>query len=428
MDYAGVLKALPALESLQLQHSVLGSKGVTVLAPAFVYLPGLKRLDLSWCCIDSVMQRGDLREKWLGVHNGDVTYDLASATLDGGGPQAVGSEVNAAEESVLGDTNRAIARSCGLLSAPGESLASGLRHLRCLEVLMLRDKTVGVDCAVAVAGVLGTLRNLRRLDMHGWILSGDVAHTTTGSAALAMSLGKHSGLQQLDLSSTNLTCDGVAAVMPTVAQHAQLTQLDLCAGVLSGGVLPEGFRIICEHLGSFRSIQKLRLGCREAGCKELDALARGLQPLTCMTELSLTIQSRAHVSQESFSNLLEALSGLVKCENLDMQAQMQAACAEGLACALKCMPGMRQLNLSGNRFGDAGAAVLTHAFRGLLGLERVSLGNCELTEAGVEGVVGALEGHVRMHECILSGNSVHVRSLPQRVRPTWVSYAGGSGI
>lgn len=441
---AVVLTAFPALEKLQLRHSQLREDGAEALAPAFASLPLLKHLDLSYCVIDNTSRR--TRSEWqdqyghgnaqniaqqmnnanAAIQNvdgqGNGAGNLGGAWGEDDGVNGVGGNgvANVGEQADVDGGHHGVALFYdGPLSAPGRALSVGLAHLKTLEELVLRDLEVGVDSALAVAGVVGMFRKLRRLDMHGWMLS-DHANEVRGARALARSLQMHSNLEHLDLSSTAMTCVGLAVLMPAVAQHSNLISLDLSAGF--SVILPEGFRSICQHLGSLSCLAKLRLQCTEASCMEVDRLASALQPLTCITNLELQLQNRAYVSVGSFRNLLESLRGLVKCEKLHLHAQMNSECVTGLVSALQCMPRMQELNLSWNEFGDTGATALAHAFESMHELTRVSLGYCELTGFGAEVVVASLEKHARMHECILSNNAVEMSSLAARARPSWVFY------
>ena len=400
---AGVLKALPGLQTLSLRGSVLGHDGVVHLAPAFSHLPLLKHLDLSSCRVDCLSHRRKQHLLWLepkSRQGREAAGGSFFADSESSGAPLVDEEGNVLGISVLdrGDGDFAdVYHYDGPLSVPGRALASGLLNLQELEVLVLRDEDIRVDSALAVARVLGRLQKLRKLDLHGWLHS-DEADDPRGAVALAGSLRQLSGLEQLDLSSTDLTCAGLAAVMPAVAQHANLTELDLSSTELHGGVQAQGFQTVCDHLGSLVCMQKLTLMCAESEGLDLNALARALQPLTHINDLTL----RMNWVYDSL--LLQSLPT----EFFEV---------------VKSMANMQQLTLNGIDFMEGRVDSLIDALVCLSRLERLSLERCYMACSAVAEVVAAVQSHAGLRECVIPAICMGpggVCECSEAGRPAWV--------
>lgn len=336
----GALKAVPELETLNLCGSSLGHAGAVALGGGLKCLHKLKVLDLSFCNIDCVFGR----------------WGEANRSLDG-----------------------------------GVHLAAGMSSLSKLEVLVLRDSARAANTAQAVVSVLGNLRMLRRLDMHGWPL--EVVH-----AEVAQSLtfcGRDSGgLQQLDLSSTGLSCQDLAFVMPAVAAHSHLTELDLDTPLSKNGVPKGGLTNICKHLGGLTCLQKLTLGWDEPGELQATMLASALTCLTCISDLSLTVN--INYDEEKIAHILLG--------------------------ALDSMSGLQRLKLGGLEFADS--QVLYAAFNSLGNLKFVSVEHCSMVEVASRKVVQAVQAHTGLLVCIVpqrysAGNSgYHEYSVENW--PEWV--------
>ena len=208
--------------------------------------------------------------------------------------------------------------------------------------------------------------------MHGWELS-DVVHDTDEVAESLRFCGS-GRLEQLDLSSTELSCAGLVAVMPAVTAHSHLAELDLSTPLYERGVPRDGLTTVCEDLGSLSCLQKLALACDKPEQAQATALASVLISLTYISELSLTVQVYDEHDRRQIARIFVQ--------------------------ALQNMLGMQRLKLCGLEFGD-NSPELFEAFRSLSHLNRLSLKHCFMAEDVSSKVVHAVEPHICLLEFIV---------------------------
>ena len=156
---AAGLRGLPALESLLLANNALGAAGAGALAEALPCLGQLRELDLGHCGLDP----GSARPLCAALRHLVV---LERLLLAGNRLGAEGAGALALVASAYGPSLRELNVSYAGLDAEalGE-LALAFRSLVGLEVLSLRNNHFGSAGVRALAGPLGLLRKLEKLDL-----------------------------------------------------------------------------------------------------------------------------------------------------------------------------------------------------------------------------------------------------------------------
>jgi hypothetical protein len=215
----------------------------------------------------------------------------------------------------------------------------------------------------------------------------------TYGASLAAAVGGISTLQELHLPFAGL--DDVHGAALAAALPPNLTFLDLTHNLMG----PAGAAALAAALPGLPQLTTLRLSGNPLEAAGVAALAPALPATLRVLELGCPM---GDAGAAALTAVLPRLHGLT-CLDVST-ADMTAT---GLRALLPSLPGiLRELNLSRNRFGPAGAEAIAAAFPRIRGLQLLSLKACALGDEGMHALAPALPPELT--ELRLQDNGINV--------------------
>ncbi|XP_055992084.1 protein NLRC5 [Sorex fumeus] len=185
-----------------------------------------------------------------------------------------------------------------------------------------------------------------------------------------------SGLRSFRLTSSFVTPQGLAPLVSTLSRCHNLEELDVSSSEISGG--------------------------------DTQALLEALEAKCWLRRLDLSHQ---HLSRPALATLLPALSHmtLLRSLRLDSGDLGDSGCCP-LATALRATPDLEELGLSQNQIGDAGAHHLAALLPKLPGLRKINLSKNKLSPVGGVHLVESLTLCKQLEELTLSLNALEDRT------------------
>ena len=229
------------------------------------------------------------------------------------------------------------------------ALAEGLKYCTNLQTLILRNDSIGLDGAVALAEGLKCCINLQTLNLSSNSIGSD------GAVALAEGLKYCTNLQTLILRNDSIGLDGAVALAEGLKCCINLQTLNLS----SNSIGSDGAVALAEGLKYCTNLQTLNLSSNSIGLDGAVALTEGLKCCTILQTLNLSYNS--------------------------IGSDGAVALAEGL----KCCTNLQTLNLSWNSIGSDGAVALAEGLKYCTNLQTLDLSSNSI---GLDGAVALAEG------------------------------------
>ncbi|XP_037373213.1 ribonuclease inhibitor [Talpa occidentalis] len=161
-----------------------------------------------------------------------------------------------------------------------------------------------------------------------------------------------------------------------------------------------------ELVPQLQQHQAVRLedcGLTEAHCQDISAALRANPSLA---ELSLRYNELGDAGVRQLLLALQSPTCMVQKLNLQSCSLTEASCRV-LPAALRSMPSLRKLDLSDNKLGDAGLQLLCEGFLDpQCRLEKLHLQCCDLTAASCERLVSAMGTKPGFRELVLTHNQI----------------------
>ncbi|KAM4544105.1 leucine-rich repeat-containing protein 31 [Fundulus diaphanus] len=226
-----------------------------------------------------------------------------------------------------------------------------------------------------------------------------------------------SGIRTLKLCSCRLNADDVAALAEAVGSAPLLEVLDLSWNSGVGGGALHGL------LGKLPpSLQELHLVACQLTAVDAAALggSAALLPGLCVLDVSCNPRLTQEMGAGGFRELVAALTHAAALNALRLQGcGLDGACLHALGTSLRCLPSVRELDLSCNRGLAGGLSRLTCHLPHVTHLESLDLHLCCLSQTDLEALVQVLPSLTALTELDVSSNkdaggAVHllVASLP----------------
>ncbi|XP_004459835.2 ribonuclease inhibitor [Dasypus novemcinctus] len=174
--------------------------------------------------------------------------------------------------------------------------------------------------------------------------------------------------------------------------------LDIQCEQLSGARWAE----VLPRIGQCEVIRLDDCGLTEERCADMGP---GLRANASLTELCLRSNE---LGDAGVRLVLQGLQGARRVQKLSLQnCSLTATGCSVLPGTLRCLPSLRELNLSENPLGDAGLRLLCEGLQDpQCNLEKLKLEYCDLTAAGCEALAAALRTKASFRELGLSNNDV----------------------
>ncbi|KAG6555055.1 hypothetical protein Mapa_003090 [Marchantia paleacea] len=215
--------------------------------------------------------------------------------------QAVAREVHRSMKSYKPDFNLINSWKCLLLASVGREEQSKVTRLS----LANGDHGgLNLDEAIALCGNLSSNSKVKYLDLEKQGIFGDAIH-------LARSLNTNTHLVQLNLSSTDMTAEGLQCLMNGLKENTTLRDLDISFNSRIGDV---GVGYVASHLKTggcaLKTLQMLEVGC---GYQGAESMARALEVNSTLTRFTF---GRNRIGRKGFLDLIGVL-GRPCCKRLE---------------------------------------------------------------------------------------------------------------
>ena len=267
---------------------------------------------------------------------------------------------------------------CGLLASQSEELLKTL--VTCIAYQVNNDVTflVALECIrecknekrrtsyVLLALTLGSHLQITQLNLSGKGLG------TGDCTALAEAIKHNSTITQLDLSENELGTGDCTALAEAVKHNSTITQLDLSRNRLGEG----GFTALAEAAKHNSTITQLDLSKNGIGTDDCTALAKAIEHNSTITQLDL-----------SENNI-----GTGDCT--------------ALAEAIKHNSTITQLNLSRNRLGEGGFTALAEAAKHNSTITQLDLSKNDIGTDDCTALAEAIEHNSTITQLDLSQNNI----------------------
>jgi Ran GTPase-activating protein (RanGAP) involved in mRNA processing and transport len=322
----------PASLLLQLEASVKLriARKIAAVAPS---LPMLKRLDLWYCSIGA-----------------DGCRALAAAL-----PQ-------------LPHLRDLVLEQCDIDDACMQALMPGVRDTAQLQLLSLNDNIVTLAGVQALTAAMPHCRHLRVLRMGGNPLD------WPGIEAIAQVVPLTPTLQEVRFDHVGFDATHAAGLAPRVVLVPHLLEFDVSGNPLGDA----GVGMVMAWLTFMPFLRALYL--YQVGITQWDAAWASC--LACVSHLEVLDISVNDLSRGT-ADFASALMQLPALKTLDVSsARLQGGAFSHLCRALARCPGLEELSVADNAFGDAGAAVLASACRKLKQLRYLDASCNGTTAAG----------------------------------------------
>ena len=249
----------------------------------------------------------------------------------------------------------------------GHGIIELVKHLHSvphLEMLILKDTQMGEEEVIALAHSLQNVAQLCELDLS----KNPLSH---GISELAKHLHCVPHLKGLYLNDTQMGEEEVTALADSLKNVTQLSTLNL-----SNNSLDQRISLLANQLKSVPYLEELHLKNTQMGEEEVTALARSLQNVTRLRELSLSYNPLGH----GISELAKHLRSVPHLEKLYLDdTQMGKEEVTGLAHVLVYVPELKSLKLDKNSLGR-GVSKLIKCFSSSRRLPFLDLTEVQLTK------------------------------------------------
>ena len=350
------LQSLTRLQHLHLARSRLRQAGLAALVPALSAMPDLQTLDVGATSMPASGPQGaNALCTLLGAVPGLTHLDVSFSRLQDGGT---------------------------LL------LAAVLRSMTRLQTLNMYGSHLGDAGMLILAPALAELPHLHTLDLCGNELGASAV------SMLRLVLAKEgSSLRNLDLGFNGFKMEGAQLLASGLSTATQLQGLSLEQTWLGD----EGWVALAPALSCLGpSLQSLQLGPGSLDDAGSVALAAALHALTGLTHLKVT----SYLQSTAIATISPALMGMRRLQALEVSGTpMRPQGTAAFAAALPAIAGsLKHLNLTSCRIDvEAAATALAPALAQATGLVELRLANNDLGAQGVQWlatVLGALP-HLR---------------------------------
>lgn len=242
----------------------------------------------------------------------------------------------------------------------------------------------------------------------------------SGALAIAEGLGRHSNLQTFAMDFSNCSYGVMSTLGLSLRGHIRLQHLDLHAKYdepKPGPRAPLPEDEVAEtveekltsatvhfmhHLSALCSLTGLRFSVRRAylGASRVAtvSIATSLPSLSKLESLNLSELRVSDIACEAMATGVSKLTGLKSLSLIGNSMLSQDLMVLGPA--MKALPLLSHLDLSQNRYRDAGALALAQELPEMLQLRVLKLSDSGVTPRGVAGVVDALVHHPYVQEPI----------------------------
>ncbi|XP_072234505.1 leucine-rich repeat-containing protein 31 isoform X2 [Leuresthes tenuis] len=247
-----------------------------------------------------------------------------------------------------------------------------------------------------LATLLHLLPQLEELDV-SWneLLGGSLTVLTTH-------LQHVGGIRTLRLCSCRLNTDDITALGEGLSYLPLLEILDLSwNGGVGGGALQSLLGRIHPPL---RELHLVACQLTAADATALGGMAAVL-PRLCVLDISCNPRLTQEVDAGGFTDLATSLSQTISLTTLRLQScGLMADCLDALGGSLRCLPSMRELDLSCNKHLSGGLSSHTGHLAHVTHLESLDLHQCCLTHADLEALIQVLPSLTALTELDVSSN------------------------
>ncbi|XP_026161581.1 leucine-rich repeat-containing protein 31 isoform X2 [Mastacembelus armatus] len=246
-------------------------------------------------------------------------------------------------------------------------------------------------------------------------------------------LGKKADSRSLSLAHCDLTATDLLELATLLQFLPQLEEMDLSWNELIGGCL----KALTSYLHYVSGVRTLRLCSCRLNAEDIVAMGDGLScalrlelldlswngsvgggglqgllgglvsalPTLCVLDLSCNPQLAQEFSGGGFKELAATLSHTTSLTTLRLQAcSLTTECLDALGGSLRCLPSVRELDLSCNKSLSGGLNRLTVHLSHLTQLESLNLHLCCLTRADLEALIQVLPALMALTELDVSSN------------------------
>ena len=262
------------------------------------------------------------------------------------------------------------------LYATVSDLAKNLHHLPQLTKLNLSSVDMGDKECRLLAESLKFVRKLQVLNLSFNPLS-------QGICELAKHLFNVPHLTELELRDTQMGEKEVTAVARSLQSISKLKNLYLSSNPLGQGIIE-----LSKHLPSVPYLTELNLERTQMGEKEVTAVARSLQSISKLEDLTLA----SNPLGQGIIELSKHLPSVPHLTELNLRdTQMGEKEVTAVACALKDLPELEWLDLSLNPLGR-GVSELTQHLNSIPQLRRLGLWGVKMTKKEASELCAAVQG------------------------------------
>ncbi|XP_026161582.1 leucine-rich repeat-containing protein 31 isoform X3 [Mastacembelus armatus] len=216
-------------------------------------------------------------------------------------------------------------------------------------------------------------------------------------------LGKKADSRSLSLAHCDLTATDLLELATLLQFLPQLEEMDLSWNELIGGCL----KALTSYLHYVSGVRTLRLCSCRLNAEDIVAMGGLVSalPTLCVLDLSCNPQLAQEFSGGGFKELAATLSHTTSLTTLRLQAcSLTTECLDALGGSLRCLPSVRELDLSCNKSLSGGLNRLTVHLSHLTQLESLNLHLCCLTRADLEALIQVLPALMALTELDVSSN------------------------
>ena len=255
-------------------------------------------------------------------------------------------------------------------------LAENLHHLPQLTQLYLSDVHMGDKECRLLAESLKFVRKLQVLNL-------SLNPLGQGICELAKHLFNVPHLTELNLWNTQMGEKEVTAAAHSLQSISKLKNVNLSSNPLGQGIIE-----LSKHLPSVPYLTELNLERTQMGEKEVTAVARSLQSISKLEDLTLA----SNPLGQGIIELSKHLPSVPHLTELNLRdTQMGEKEVTAVACALKDLPELELLDLSHNPLGR-GVSELTQHLSGIPQLRGLGLGRIKMTKKEASELFVAVQG------------------------------------
>ncbi|XP_058632616.1 NACHT, LRR and PYD domains-containing protein 3-like isoform X1 [Onychostoma macrolepis] len=260
----------------------------------------------------------------------------------------------------------------------------------------------------AVVFVLLTSEQLDKFDLSKYISREQNQNLMTPDEVLLKLLPVVEASRSAELRECGVTDEGCAALSSALRSNSHLRELDLTGNKLGDA----GLMLISDGLKDPRcKLEKLTLwscGVTDEGCA---ALSSALRSNSHLRELDLSGNKLGDAGLKLISDGLKDPRCKLEKLWLSYCGVTDEGCA-ALSSALRSNSHLRELGLTGNKLGDAGLKLISDGLKDhRCKLEKLWLSDCGVTDEGCAALSSALRSNSHLRELSLSRNNLRAAGL-----------------